>query len=534
MVERAFVLADFGSTFTKLSAVEAGSGRLIARSDHPTTVSDDVMVGFRSAFEVLAPFLDKSLNAAGGSASGSANASASGAGDADSRHAGAPVKVETLACSSAGGGLRVAVIGLERDITTEAARRVALNSGGRIVATVSGAINADSTQLLRSSAADVALIVGGTDGGNRDALLERACAVVATLPHAAAVVAGNTSSSAEAASILERAGIETTVVANVLPRIGELVPGPARDAIRDAFISHVIGGKKLSADPAFLDMVIMPTPDAVLRAVELLAAALHQLGSTRPVIVADVGGATTDIYSVASASTEGGDRGFAPVPTLRARRTVEADMGVRWSAPGIVEAAASLGLITEHDERRLAPAAARRSADVWMIPDSGRLDSGHPDSGRPDSGHADSGHPDSGHADSGHPDSDQEGAIDGELAALAVTVALFRHAGTQEMTLARGGMELQREGPDLRGDALLVLTGGVFRAHGGEKVEKLTTASLDNFDRRRHLLPSELEIVVDSEYLLAACGLLATRDAGAALGLLRGALPALFEGEAAT
>ena len=68
-----------------------------------------------------------------------------------------------------------------------------------------------------------------------------------------------------------------------------------------------------------------------------------------------------------------------------------------------------------------------------------------------------------------------ESAVDAELAALAVTVALFRHAGTQEMTLERGGMELRREGPDLRGPALLVLTGGVFSANGSEQVEKLTS-----------------------------------------------------------
>ena len=146
----------------------------------------------------------------------------------------------------------------------------------------------------------------------------------------------------------------------------------------------------------------------------------------------------------------------------------------------------------------------RRAADVWMIP------------GSDDESAVD------------------ESDVDAELAALAVTVALFRHAGTQEMTLERGGMELRREGPDLRGPALLVLTGGVFSANGSEQVEKLTMAALDTFDRSRHLLPSDLEVLVDTKYLLAACGLLASRDRGAALGLLRGALPALFEDEVAT
>ena len=38
-----------------------------------------------------------------------------------------------LACSSAGGGLRIAVVGNEELVTAEAGRRVALSSGGRVV-----------------------------------------------------------------------------------------------------------------------------------------------------------------------------------------------------------------------------------------------------------------------------------------------------------------------------------------------------------------------------------------------------------------
>ncbi len=49
--------------------------------------------------------------------------------DADPRAASADV----LACSSAGGGLRIAVVGNEELVTAEAGRRVALSSGGRVV-----------------------------------------------------------------------------------------------------------------------------------------------------------------------------------------------------------------------------------------------------------------------------------------------------------------------------------------------------------------------------------------------------------------
>lgn len=463
---RAFLLADFGSTFTKLIAVEAGTGRLLARSDHLTTVDSDVMVGYRAALSDLEALLTDD----GG--------------------------VEMLACSSAGGGLRVVVVGLERDITTEAARRVALNSGGRIVAMVSGDVDSDTLETLRASAADIVLIVGGTDGGNASALIEGAQAVAAALPRAAAVVAGNAASADAAAELLERAGIQVSVVANVLPEIGTLVAAPAREAIRAVFIHHVIGGKHLSSESDFLEMVLMPTPDAVLGAVELLAETFGVSLGSRPIIVVDVGGATTDVYSAAGTSSSTSDRGFVPVPTLPTRRTVEADLGLRWSAPGVVDAALDLGLISAEDEARLRPAASRRAAEPSMLP-----------------------------AD------DEDRAIDAELAAMAVAVALLRHAGVQQLTLERDGMGIRREGPDLRGQALVVLTGGIFRAQGGAFVKTRTTAALKAFDRGRHLLPSTLDIIVDRDYVLAACGLLATRDRNAAKRLLYSALPALFEVE---
>src|SRR6185436_15014333 len=106
------------------------------------------------------------------------------------------------------------------------------------------------------------------------------------------VVAGNADVSAEAAALLASRDISVTVTSNVLPKIGLLDPGPARGAIRDVFLRHVIGGKRLSKGGRFASLVRAATPDAVLAAVELLA----DLTGTG-VLVVDVGGATTDVYS---------------------------------------------------------------------------------------------------------------------------------------------------------------------------------------------------------------------------------------------
>ena len=58
-----------------------------------------------------------------------------------------------------------------------------------------------------------------------------------------------------------------------MPALGRLEIESAREAILRAFLEHVIGGKGLSASPAFARMVRMPTPEAVLEATRLLARA---------------------------------------------------------------------------------------------------------------------------------------------------------------------------------------------------------------------------------------------------------------------
>jgi uncharacterized protein (TIGR01319 family) len=131
---------DFGSTFTKAALVDTRSGELLATASHRTTVDTDVLEGWAACRAELA------------------------ATDARAAHA------EVLACSSAGGGLRIAVVGNEELVTAEAGRRVALSSGGRVVHVGSGGLAPASYDELAGSAPDVVLLVGGTDGGNAEVL----------------------------------------------------------------------------------------------------------------------------------------------------------------------------------------------------------------------------------------------------------------------------------------------------------------------------------------------------------------------------
>ena len=245
-------------------------------------------------------------------------------------------EIPVLACSSAGGGLRIAVVGNEELVTSEAGRRVALSSGGRVVHLSFDEVDVAA---LGDDAPDVVLLVGGTDGGNAEVLLHNAKALAKARWRAPVVVAGNAEAQSEISALLGRARVPFVLADNVVPQIGVLRPEGARSAIREMFLSHVIGGKHLSKRADFRAMVQGATPDVVLTAVELLAAGLDlERPGVGDVVVVDVGGATTDVHSVVAIDPEEAGLAREVVATVPVSRTVEGDLGMRWSAVPTVEA----------------------------------------------------------------------------------------------------------------------------------------------------------------------------------------------------
>jgi uncharacterized protein (TIGR01319 family) len=266
---------------------------------------------------------------------------------------------------------------------------------------------------------------------------------------------------------------------NVVPRIGVLAPASARAAIREVFLSHVIGGKHLSARADFTAMVRGATPDIVLTGVELLATAAGE------VVVVDVGGATTDVHSVVEVDPEQGasEDGLArevvaPTPVTR---TVEGDLGMRWSAVSTVEEA---GLPD------LRQAARRRADDPAFLPAT-----------------------------------DREHDEDEAIARAAVAIALRRHAGRSKVVVSPEGRVVERTGVDLREVHLVVGSGGVLR-HGRDGVADRVLAPSVGRDADWQL-PERADVAVDSDYVLAAAGLLATDHPDAAYRLVTGLLDRL-------
>ena len=447
----AFVCVDFGSTYTKALLVDE-AGWVRAKASHRTTVETDVMDGYDACLAALA------------AAEPSARAA------------------EVRACSSAGGGLRIVVVGQEELVSAEAGRRVALSSGGVVVG-VLGRPHEQATYdaLLLAARPDVVLLTGGTDGGNRSGLVDGARMVAAGDWTGAVVVAGNVDARDEAGAILEAAGHPVVLADNVLPRIGALEPGGARRAIREMFLAHVIGGKHLSARGGFLPMVRGATPDVVLTGVEVLAEAA---GLRTGVAVVDVGGATTDVHSVVRLDAETAELGREVVAATPVTRTVEGDLGMRWSAASTARAAVAAGLA----DASLVAAGDRRAADPAYLPE------------------------------------DDEGALDEErIATAAVTLAVRRHVGRSQVVVSPEGRVVERTGKDLREVDLLVGSGGVLRNAAPATAYRILAAATGATPEGWQQ-PEAPQLVVDVDSVLAAVGLLAADHPQAAVRLARSVL----------
>ena len=300
---------------------------------HPTTLTPDVLVGLeavRRELVTLVPDLEVD---------------------------------DVLVCSSAGGGLRLAVVGYERAVTAEAGYRVGLSAGARVVHVAAGRLDHASLAQLVESRPDVVLLVGGTDGGDTDVIVHNGAVLARSRLRCPVVVAGNASVTSSVVTALSVRGKQALATANVLPRIGVLDPGPARATIREVFIHHVIGGKRLSRGMQFSSMVKAATPDAVLTGVEVLADGAGGTPGVGDVLVVDVGGATTDVYSAVTPDPEESALRREVVEVSWRGRTVEGDLGVRWSAVGVVDAAVAERLIEPGEEPELRAAAERRVAD---------------------------------------------------------------------------------------------------------------------------------------------------------------------------
>ena len=451
---RPVLLIDFGSTYTKVTAVDTEAEVLLGTAAAYTTVQTDINEGLSHALEKLEAQTGKLDFAA------------------------------RYACSSAAGGLRMIASGLVPELTSEAAKQASLGAGAKIVKVYSFELTEDDIEEIDRLRPDIFLLVGGTDGGNSDCIRHNAQMLAACKADFPVIIAGNRTAARACQRSLE--GRQTFICENVMPKFGVLNIQPAQECIRALFLNRIIQAKGLSHASKLISGILMPTPSAMMRAMQLLAEGCEGEEGIGELMALDVGGATTDVYSIADGMPKEGGTVYKGLPEPYVKRTVEGDIGMRYSIVGIVEAAslkkvASLAGLTPERAQALIDDLAEHTEKV--------------------------------------PDSEETERLDFALACCACETAARRHAGYMEETYNMTGKVFVQTGKDLRTVRQMVVTGGSL-IHTKRTGEIASHAFYDPADPMS-LRPVKARVMVDRRYILAAMGLLSEYEPQTALRIMK-------------
>ncbi len=246
-----------------------------------------------------------------------------------------------VSTSSAGGGLQMMVTGVVAKMTGESAERAALGAGAIVmdlIASNDKRANYEKIERIRQLRPDMILMAGGVDGGTTKHVAEMAELVGAADPKPRLgssyklpiIYAGNTSARDIINDILKEK-TDLIITDNLRPKLESENLGPARDKIHDLFMEHVMaqapgynklmGWVKGPKDGKLVNIPIMPTPAAVGNIMQTIAKV-----NDIEVLGVDIGGATTDVFSVFTK-----DKVF--------NRTVSANLGMSYSISNVLATA---------------------------------------------------------------------------------------------------------------------------------------------------------------------------------------------------
>jgi len=319
---KVILATDCGSTTTKAILIEYHDGeyRLIVRGEAPTTVEapfEDVTMGVLNAIGEVEELSGRKLL------------------DENNKII-SPVKGKAgtdiyISTSSAGGGLQMMVTGVVRSMTAESAERAAMTAGAivmDVIASNDKRLPHEQIERIRHLRPDMILLSGGIDGGTTTHVVELAELIGAADPkprlgsgyNLPVIYAGNVDAR-EAVKETLKNKTALDIVDNLRPVLERENLMPAREKIHDLFMEHVMaqapGYSKLMS---WTDAPIMPTPGAVGLIIKTIADI-----ENIEVVGVDIGGATTDIFSVFR--PEGKEGIF--------NRTVSANLGMSYSISNV-------------------------------------------------------------------------------------------------------------------------------------------------------------------------------------------------------
>lgn len=308
---------DCGSTTTKAILIQKVDGvyRQTHRGEAPTTVEApfaDVTMGVVNSVTEVGELSGRRLVDDNGRLIHPANGTD-----------GCDIYIST---SSAGGGLQMMVAGVVAEMTAASAKRAALGAGAIVMDVIASNDKRrphEQIQRIRELRPDMILVSGGVDGGTTTHVVQIAELIAPAKPQPRfgteytmpLIYAGNKEAAPLVAEVFDES-IDLTIVDNLRPVLERENLGPARDAIHDMFLEHVMahapGYDKLMS---WTHAPIMPTPGAVGNILQTIAR-MQNIN----VVGVDIGGATTDVFSVF-------DEVF--------NRTVSANLGMSYSISNV-------------------------------------------------------------------------------------------------------------------------------------------------------------------------------------------------------
>ena len=313
---------DCGSTTTKAILIEKRGDEyhLVVRGEAPTTVEapvEDVTAGVINAITEVEELAGRRLLKDGQILKPQQGSE------------GTDLYIST---SSAGGGLQMMVAGVVRNLTAESAERAALGAGAivmDVIASNDKRLPHEKIERIRHLRPDMVLLSGGVDGGTTSHVAELAEIIAAANPkprlgvtyELPVIYAGNKEAREVVGERLsDKMALE--VVDNLRPVLERENLMPTRLKIQDQFLEHVMahapGYRKLIS---WTDAPIMPTPGAVGAIMQTIAAQQNI-----EVVGVDIGGATTDVFSVFK--NQEGEAIF--------NRTVSANLGMSYSISNVL------------------------------------------------------------------------------------------------------------------------------------------------------------------------------------------------------
>lgn len=439
-----YLLVDVGSTYTKLHLVDTNKNVILAGASSYTTVETDVREGFNKAYKKLREISDVKYD-------------------------------KILGCSSASGGLKVIAIGFSKSLTTDAARLASLSSGARILNVYSYELKDEQVEEIKSAGADIIVLCGGTDHGNRDNIIYNAKKLAKGSVKTPVVVAGNIDTHEEIRDIFNKADVPCDFTENVMPTTNTINYRPLRQTIGDLFIktiAHAKGIDLLSKDFE----ILLPTPVTVQKAMSVYAKYLDKV-----ILSVDIGGATTDIHSIGK--TYYGEENVIspPIDEPYEKRTVEGDMGMRYSATALYESVGDEPFLKFGIKDAKEKTEFRFNHTNYI------------------------------------PDNDEDLFFDNVLCYIATHTSLMRHVGHIKKIKTPTRTIYEQYGKDLRPAEMFIGTGGSLI--NSDDPKKILSAIRDLDEK--YLINRDVKCYLDKEYILSSAGLISTVDEEASYKLLK-------------